>query len=78
MNMLKQQMMHPCKCQRGAVAIIVGICIVVLVGMIGLVVDMGHLFVFKTELQNAADSCALAAAKELDGASDALDRKSVV
>ena len=74
MNMLKQQMMHPCKCQRGAVAIIVGICIVVLVGMIGLVVDMGHLFVFKTELQNAADSCALAAAKELDGASDALLR----
>jgi hypothetical protein len=74
MNMLKQQMMHPRKCQRGAVAIIVGICIVVLVGMIGLVVDMGHLFVFKTELQNAADSCALAAAKELDSASDALLR----
>lgn len=74
MNMLKQHMMHPKKCQRGAVAIIVGICIVVLVGMIGLVVDMGHLFVFKTELQNAADSCALAAAKELDGGSDALSR----
>lgn len=74
MNMLKQHMMHPKKCQRGAVAIIVGICIVVLVGMIGLVVDMGHLFVFKTELQNAADSCALAAAKELDGGSDALTR----
>ncbi len=74
MNMLKQKMMHPCKCQRGAVAIIVGICIVVLVGMIGLVVDMGHLFVYKTELQNAADSCALAAAKELDGASDSILR----
>lgn len=74
MNMLKQQMMHPKKCQRGAVAIIVGICIVVLVGMIGLVVDMGHLFVFKTELQNAADSCALSAAKELDGGADALTR----
>lgn len=74
MNMLKQQIMHPCKCQRGAVAIIVGICIVVLVGMIGLVVDMGHLFVFKSELQNAADSCALAAAKELDGAGDAILR----
>ncbi len=74
MKMLKQQMMHPRQCQHGAVAIIVGICIVVLVGMIGLVVDMGHLFVFKTELQNAGDSCALAAAKELDGASDALLR----
>lgn len=74
MKMLKQHMMHSRQCQRGAVAIIVGICIVVLVGMIGLVVDMGHLFVFKTELQNAGDSCALAAAKELDGASDALLR----
>lgn len=74
MKMLKQHMMHPRQCQRGAVAIIVGICIVVLVGMIGLVVDMGHLFVFKTELQNATDSCALAASKELDGASDALLR----
>jgi Flp pilus assembly protein TadG len=74
MNMQKQHMMHPRKCQRGAVAIIVGICIFVLVGMIGLVVDMGHLFVYKTELQNAADSCALAAAKELDGAADAILR----
>lgn len=73
MNMLKQHMTNA-RSQRGAVAIIVGICIVVLVGMIGLVVDMGHLFVFKTELQNAADSCALAAAKELDGGSDALTR----
>lgn len=60
--------------QRGAVAIIVGICIVVLIGMIGLVVDLGHMFVTKTELQNAADSCALAAARELDGGADGLVR----
>ncbi len=60
--------------QRGAVAIIVGLCIVVLVGMIGLVLDLGHMFVTKTELQNAADSCALAAARELDGGTDALLR----
>jgi len=74
MKRLKQQMIQTRQRQRGAVAIIVGITIVVLVGMIGLVVDLGHLFVFKTELQNAADSCALAAAKELDGTSDALLR----
>lgn len=51
--------------QGGAVAVIVGISIVVLVGFLGLVVDLGHLFVAKTELQNAADACALAAARDL-------------
>lgn len=60
--------------QNGAVAIIVGLCIVVLIGMIGLVIDLGHLFITKTELQNSADACALAAARELDGAGDALLR----
>jgi Flp pilus assembly protein TadG len=60
--------------QQGAVAIIVAISLTVLVGMIGLVVDLGHMFIIKTELQNAVDSCALAAARELDGASDALLR----
>jgi uncharacterized membrane protein len=40
----------------------------------GIALDFGHLFVVKTELQTAADSCALAAAQELDGASDALNR----
>lgn len=60
--------------QRGAVAIIVGLGIVVLIGMIGLVVDLGHMFITKTELQNAADACSLAAARELDGGSDALVR----
>jgi len=74
MKRLKQQMIQTRQRQRGAVAIIVGIAIVILVGMIGLVVDLGHLFVFKTELQNSADSCALSAAKELDGAYDALLR----
>lgn len=65
---------HSRQRQRGAVAIIVGLCIVVLIGMIGLVVDLGHMFITKTELQNAADSCALAAARELDGGSDSLLR----
>jgi Flp pilus assembly protein TadG len=74
MRSLRRHMIYPRQRQRGAVAIIVGLSIVVLVGMIGLVVDLGHLFVFKTELQNAADSCAMAAAKELDGTTDALVR----
>jgi hypothetical protein len=62
------------KRQRGAVAVVVGIAIFVLVGMIGLALDLGQMFVNKTELQNAADACALAAARELDGTADALIR----
>jgi len=66
------------KRQRGAVAVVVGLAIFVLVGMIGLALDSGQLFVNKTELQNAADACALAAARELDGSSDALARADAV
>jgi len=58
----------------GAVLPIVGLTIAVLLGMAGLVIDLGGLFVAKTELQSAVDSCALAAAQELDGASDAITR----
>jgi len=53
--------------QQGAVAIIVALCMVVLVGFAGLALDGGHLYVTKTELQNAADACALAASYELTG-----------
>lgn len=51
--------------QGGAVAVMVGISIIVLVILLGLVVDLGHLYVAKTELQNAADACALSASREL-------------
>lgn len=56
--------------QQGAVAIIVSICLVVLIGMLGLVLDLGHLYVAKSELQNVADAAALSGAKELDGTSE--------
>lgn len=51
--------------ERGAVAIIVALSLPVLIGFAGLALDLGRLFVTKTELQNAADACALAAANEL-------------
>lgn len=55
------------KRQRGAVAVLVGLLFVfVLIGVAGIVLDLGRLFVSKTELQNAADACALAAARELN------------
>ena len=67
MNKQRQCNTQATQHQRGAVAIIVALCLVVLVGMLGLVLDLGHLYVAKTELQNAADAAALSGAKELDG-----------
>lgn len=55
------------KCQRGGVLILVGISLAVLIGFLGIVVDLGRLFVTKTELQSAMDACALAASHELRG-----------
>ena len=55
-----------CQRESGAVAITVAISMLVLLGMAGLVIDLGQMFVSKTELQNAADACALAAARELN------------
>lgn len=49
----------------GAVAILVALALAVLIGFAGIVLDLGRLFVNKTELQNAADACALAAANQL-------------
>jgi len=60
--------------QRGAVAVATALSVVVLVGLLGVVIDLGRIFIVKTELQNAADACALAAALELDGNANALTR----
>lgn len=51
--------------ESGVVAIIVALSIFALMGFAGLVFDLGRLYVNKTELQSAADACALAAANEL-------------
>jgi len=51
--------------QRGVVSVMIGVTIMMLLLMLGLVLDLGHLYIVKTELQNAADSCALSAAREL-------------
>lgn len=60
--------------QRGAVAIIVGLLsALVLFGMLGIAVDLSHLYARKTEFQNAADAAALAGAKELDQTKGGID-----
>ena len=60
--------------QKGAVIITTMLTLLALLAFMGIATDFGHLFVVKTELQTAADSCALAAVQELDGGSDALVR----
>jgi Flp pilus assembly protein TadG len=53
--------------QRGAYSVAFIAFVVVLLGFTGLAVDSGRLYVSKSELQNAADACALAAAAALTG-----------
>ncbi|AQR70785.1 hypothetical protein BZG29_22575 [Janthinobacterium sp. LM6] len=59
--------------QQGAIAIVLGLTLVVLFAMGGLVLDLGHLYIAKTELQNGADSSALAGALELDQSAGGID-----
>jgi len=48
--------------------------IVVLIGMVGLAVDIGRIYIAKSETQVFVDSASLAATLELDGTNDGLDR----
>jgi Flp pilus assembly protein TadG len=49
------------KCQRGAVAPLVGVCVIMLVGAVGVAVDIGRGQVAQSKLQAALDSAGLAA-----------------
>jgi hypothetical protein len=60
--------------QKGAVIITVALLMLFMLGFMGFALDLSRLFVVKSELQTAMDSCALSAAQELDGLPDALDR----
>lgn len=64
----------PCRREGGAVIVTVALVMLFLLGFMGIALDFGRLFIVKTELQTAMDSCALAAAKELDGQPDSLTR----
>ncbi len=51
--------------QRGASAVLVALCLIVLLGVAALAIDVGYLFATKNELQNVADAAALAATRQL-------------
>lgn len=48
--------------RRGAVAILVAVCMIVVLGFAAIVVDVGAIYNVRGDLQRTADSCALAAA----------------
>lgn len=61
--------------QNGAVAVMSGLLLMlVLIPISGLVLDLGHLYIVKTELQNLADASALAGAKDLDNTDAGLNK----
>lgn len=60
--------------QDGGVVLMVSMLMLLLLGFMGIALDLGRLFIVKTELQTAMDSCALAASQELDGQASALVR----
>jgi hypothetical protein len=68
-NMVMQR--NPCR-QSGAILVMTTFFIVLLLGFSALAIDLGRLYVLRTEMQNAADAAALAAAAELDGNTNAI------
>lgn len=56
--------------QRGGIAVMAALLLPLLVGLGALSIDLGRMIVYRTELQNAMDACALAAVAPLTGAND--------
>jgi hypothetical protein len=47
--------------------ILLSLCVAVMLGMCGLAIDVGRMFVYKSELQTFADNAAMAAIAKMDG-----------
>lgn len=60
--------------QHGYVLVMLVLVLVVLLGIAALALDLGRLYVLRTEMQNAADAAALAAAAELNAQEGAMER----
>ena len=58
----------------GAIAVLFALCLAALIGMMALAVDLGKAWNLQTELQHAADACALAGTTQLDGSDGARAR----
>lgn len=66
------------KNRRGFILVTAGVAALLLVGALGMAVDLGRMFIVRSEAQNFVDSMALEAAVELDGTSEGLARAAAV
>jgi Flp pilus assembly protein TadG len=71
--MLPVQTPLPQRRQRGAIAIMFAVMLIVMIGFIGLAIDLSRLYNRKVELQTLADTAALAAARQLNGTAAGID-----
>lgn len=60
--------------RRGFVLITAGAAALILVASLGMAVDLGRMYIVRTEAQNFTDSVAIESASELDGTTDGLVR----
>jgi len=60
--------------ERGFVLIVTAISMILLLGLAGLAIDLGRMYVIRAELQSFTDAAALTAALELDGTPAGLQR----
>jgi Flp pilus assembly protein TadG len=63
---------HQRKGERGSVVIMTALSMLLLILMVGLCIDISRIYTARTELQNAADAAAVAAARELDGTAEGI------
>jgi Flp pilus assembly protein TadG len=62
------------KNQHGMVLMTMAICAIAMIGVMGLAVDLGHIFIVKNETQAYVDAAAIAAALQMDGTTAGITR----
>src|SRR5258706_754659 len=60
--------------QRGFVLVVMTASAIALVAAMGLAIDLGHIFIVKSETQTYVDAASLAAALQMDGTSAGITR----
>ncbi|HUS13011.1 MAG TPA: Tad domain-containing protein, partial [Pyrinomonadaceae bacterium] len=70
--MNRQQRKRGSKDQRGSVMVLSTVAMLAVLLAVGLGVDISHFYLAKTELQNAADAAALAAASSINSNSSGI------
>ena len=62
------------KNQHGMVLMTMAICAIAMIGVMGLAIDLGHIFIVKNETQAYVDAAAIAAALQMDGTTAGITR----